>query len=944
MQAATQSGDSTSTNTFCCNLCTKSFQTVRGLNIHKSKTHRNCLSQDANPLNLNTSAPIVHQPFHIRLSNLKHSVKIVKRIPRGARTSVANHLSQLIKKCILGNNLQDWQNLLLFPYLVLHAKKDNSNLSLTQKIKNNCTDHVIPSTTRVQGSSTFPSIKKTIENKISDGDLKGAARLLFSSDVLSPDSPDTLLALQTKHPPAPITPFFLDPPTAIQSCLQIQITDVFNAINSFKPSSAAGLDGLSPQHLKDLTSRCVGDAGVQLISNITELVNLMYSGNVHQDIVPILYGANLIALTKKDGGVRPIAVGTTLRRLASKIAVRHILSKLQPRFEPVQLGFGVKGGCEAAVHALRTYLKEGQCEVLLKVDVKNAFNSVNRDTLLAEVKSNTPEIYNYLLHCYADPTKLMYRSNELSSEVGCQQGDPLGPAIFSLAINPIIQNLASKFNVWYLDDGTLGGDANTVLADLSQIKNKFQSIGLELNFNKCELFIQNPCNSNDIKEKFNALAPEIKIVDKSTLCLLGSPIFEDCFSGYIQNSISKFQNHSHRLLEISPHFAISIIKYCLFVPKLTYVLRCCSLWNHQNLLSQIDVLIKINLESVLNSQLSEQSWTQGSLPIRYGGLGIRKISSVALPAFLSSVHSSSNLIGKILRALPTNYEIVGMEDAKNAWSIACPGQNFPDQPKLQRSWDDIMCKLTTDSLLTQCCTEDRARLLAVGTKEAGYWLQAHPSVSTGTFLEPNTLRLSVSLRLGVPVCAPHRCPCGKEVDRLGHHGLSCQISAGRFSRHAALNDIIRRSLASVNIPALLEPTGISRDDGKRPDGMSLIPWSMGRVLVWDATCVDTLAPSHLHRTSNRAGAAAEAAEVLKKHKYSGLGAEYNFIPFGVETLGPWGPSALGLFKEISKRLNDTTGDPRAGGFLGQRISLAIQRGNAASILGTMPQGPFLDIL
>ena len=115
------------------------------------------------------------------------------------------------------------------------------------------------------------------------------------------------------------------------------------------------------------------------------------------------------------------------------------------------------------------------------------------------------------------------------------------------------------------------------------------------------------------------------------------------------------------------------------------------------------------------------------------------------------------------------------------------------------------------------------------------------------------------------------------------------------------------------------------------------------MLVWDATCVDTLAPSHLQRTNVKAGAAAESAEILKRNKYKSLGREYHFVPFGVETLGPWGPSAHKFFGEIAKRLVDVTGDRRAGGFLAQRISIAIQRGNAASILGTMPQGPILDI-
>ncbi|KAI8431141.1 hypothetical protein MSG28_001186 [Choristoneura fumiferana] len=69
-----------------------------------------------------------------------------------------------------------------------------------------------------------------------------------------------------------------------------------------------------------------------------------------------------------------------------------------------------------------------------------------------------------------------------------------------------------------------------------------------------------------------------------------------------------------------------------------------------------------------------------------------------------------------------------------------------------------------------------------------------------------------------------------------------------------------------------------------------------------------------------AGAASEAAEKAKLTKYGGLGTEYDFVPFGVETLGPWGPSALN--KEISKRLVDVTGERRAGSFL---ASLAIQR-------------------
>lgn len=63
-----------------------------------------------------------------------------------------------------------------------------------------------------------------------------------------------------------------------------------------------------------------------------------------------------------------------------------------------QIGFGVKFGCEGAVHAIRAYIRSPRngLKLVLKVDVRNAFNSVERDIILAEIKNKTPQIYHYL--------------------------------------------------------------------------------------------------------------------------------------------------------------------------------------------------------------------------------------------------------------------------------------------------------------------------------------------------------------------------------------------------------------------------------------------------------------------------------------------------------------------------------------------------------------------
>ncbi|RVE44183.1 hypothetical protein evm_011177 [Chilo suppressalis] len=279
------------------------------------------------------------------------------------------------------------------------------------------------------------------------------------------------------------------------------------------------------------------------------------------------------------------------------------------------------------------------------------------------------------------------------------------------------------------------------------------------------------------------------------------------------------------------------------------------------------------------------------------------------------------------------------DEAVATWSAACPDTDVPTDPASQRLWDAPLCRLKRNALVESASSPaDRARLLAVGEWESGLWLQVLPSANIGTLLDRSTFRIATSLRLGSPCVVPHLCRCGAFVTNLGHHGLSCTRSAGRITRHHCINDVIRRALASASVPAVLEPSGLARDDGKRPDGMTLVPWKLGRALVWDATCVDTLAPSHIPGTSMQAGAAASTAEALKRRKYDCLSGDLTFAAFGVETQGPWGSGAHHLFKEIAKRLVETTGDRRAGGYFAQRISLAIQRGNAASVLGTFADG------
>jgi hypothetical protein len=95
-------------------------------------------------------------------------------------------------------------------------------------------------------------------------------------------------------------------------------------------------------------------------------------------------------------------------------------------------------------------------------------------------------------------------------------------------------------------------------------------------------------------------------------------------------------------------------------------------------------------------------------------------------------------------------------------------------------------------------------------------------------------------------------------------------------------------LTSIHVNSTLEPNGLSQDDGKRPDGMILVPWIKGHPLVWNVTIVDTLADSYVLKTSEVSGLAAEMVGKRKHSKYSSIiSSNYVFKGLAFETLSSW---------------------------------------------------------
>ena len=125
--------------------------------------------------------------------------------------------------------------------------------------------------------------------------------------------------------------------------------------------------------------------------------------------------------------------------------------------------------------------------------------------------------------------------------------------------------------------------------------------------------------------------------------LLGAPMLSEAVSGALEKKIGQAQVLSVRLGLLPAHQALFILKNCLSLPKLSYILRCAECFKFGEKLDEFDKVIRDSLESITNVPMSEDVWDQSSQPTGLGGLGIPKASEIALPAYISSATASTDM-------------------------------------------------------------------------------------------------------------------------------------------------------------------------------------------------------------------------------------------------------------------------------------------------------------
>jgi len=154
--------------------------------------------------------------------------------------------------------------------------------------------------------------------------------------------------------------------------------------------------------------------------------------------------------------------------------------------------------------------------------------------------------------------------------------------------------------------------------------------------------------------------------------------------------------------------------------------------------------------------------------------------------------------------------------------------------------------------------------------------------------------------------------------------MGARFRLQKISRQHALNDLVARAFASACLPVTKEPHGLTRSDGKRPDGLTLVPWKEGKPLTWDVTAVCPLADLYVEASARDPGSAAEQAARCKADKYSALGRTHVFQLIAVETLDPINLAACSFLSELRRKISAICCEDREISFLFQRMPVLVR--------------------
>lgn len=921
------------------------------------------------------SLPSLEDVFSRSSATLKH-------VPKAARSLWARCLGEAVEAAMSSSSVEAWVELLMLPKCVLVVPPRRGKKHQARRFTESRCERWLggermelwldgrSSPPRRPGHSSDDSERrwKRVEELVRDGQYSKACRTLLSQPPLE-ESVVVEDKLRRMHPSVSADPDLSSFGPAGPAPV-VSPSEVKEAIFSFPRGSAPGPTGLRAQHLQDAIRSADGETAV---TKVAALVSLLSRGLAPAAVQPFLAGARLIALPKKDDKIRPVAVGECFRRLVAKCLCRSVREEARSRLWPLQSGVAVPLGVECGVHTVRQWFDRNandRSKVLLKIDFSNAFNSIDRGAFLREVRHHLPGLSRWAEWCYGSPSNLIFGRAIIPSEVGVQQGDPLGPLCFALGIQPILEKIAADGKPEldlvsaFLDDVVVAGSGTAVAAALSSLSGLAESVGLQLAPEKCWLV---PAAGRESTVDCSLFPGDFQVCLDRSVEILGAPVGDRAFcSAFAGERVDKAEKLLKAIGELEdPQVALHLLRQCASYGKVVFVTRCTPPDLIAAELGRFDVGVRRCFESFSGLFPDDSQWRQASLAIRHGGLGLRSAAEHSAAAYVASFSSCRRLCGEIDGCFARSAAVPPAVDqavtALNA--VLAEPDRVPvsvPQPLRQQSLSLALERAAVSALLepVQGNLAFRAHLSLMMQPHAGDWLQAVPCERLGLAVAPALFRVMLQVRLRDRLYERLSfCPlCDAVLDVFGDHSVQCPCGGDRTARHNAIRNLAARFLNSAGLRPEVEKPGLlpfraRPGDGadpeqppqpglRRPADVFAPRWELGQPVAFDFAVASGMKAGALEESA-RDGSHAAAAYAEAKRRHLDTAAECRahgllYIPMVCEAHGgSWDAEALEAWRKVAKAREVVSGEPwqQVFQFLMQSLSVGIQRANARAVIG-----------
>ena len=520
--------------------------------------------------------------------------------------------------------------------------------------------------------SRLPKTKLTTANQEStarafaklmfQGKTKAALRLIteknvgnlmhLDSDTIGADGTTCTVrdALLSKHPTGqPVSTNALhittttEPPT-VHAVVFDAIDATTIKTTALRTDGAAGPSGIDARGWRRLCAS-FRSASTDLCHSLALLARRLCTEFVCPDGLVALLGNRLIALDKSPS-VRPIGIGEISQRIIAKAVLSVVGGDIQEAAGSIQLCSGQASGIEAAVHAMNESYRDNTVQAVLLVDASNAFNCLNRQAALCNIRHLCPSLATVLINTYREPSNLYMDGHTILSQEGTAQGDPLAMPMYAIGICPLICKVGCDVKqVWYADDATAAGQLKNLRQWWDNLVFHGPDFGYFVNPSKTSLIVKEG-HQLDAIACFENTNVKITTNGKSHLgAALGT---EEFVNGFVKDKVQQWVEEVKLLSVIAqtqPHAAYSAYIHGLS-SKWTYLSR--TVPNIEKLVQPLEDAIRRHFLPVLTGRAPPNGLERNlfALPCRLGGIGIANPSTSA-----SSKYSASRQVTKPLSDL-----------------------------------------------------------------------------------------------------------------------------------------------------------------------------------------------------------------------------------------------------------------------------------------------------